>query len=278
MRNIHIPLIIKDDLLGPQQVLVNADVFVDLQDTTARGIHMSRMYLSLNRLSNLTEVGYTELADLAKKLVELQQGLSTAAKLNLAFDLSVQRQSLVSRHDGWLTYPVAVRMINRQDKINCQLDIEVAYASTCPCSAALARQRTATQFAAHFKRNSLTPAQGKQWIEEQEKLTAIPHSQRSLAQLSFVIEPGQGFPFIELIDRVEKTLKLPVQTVVKRADEQDFARLTGENLMFCEDAARSLSNTFADYAQRGLRIKVYHLESLHPHDAVAQVRFGSLLE
>ncbi len=71
-----------------------------------------------------------------------------------------------------------------------------------------------------------------------------------------------------MIDRVEDALGTPVQTAVKRADEQAFARLNGQNLMYVEDAARkiqqSLGNAFPQSS-----VSVRHVESLHPHDAVA---------
>ncbi len=57
---------------------------------------------------------------------------------------------------------------------------------------------------------------------------------------------------------------------MKREDEQEFARLNGANPMYCEDAARRIRATLeamegvADYA-----VRAAHLESLHPHDAVA---------
>ena len=47
------------------------------------------------------------------------------------------------------------------------------------------------------------------------------------------VNPGQ----LDLIDRIEDALKTPVQTAVKREDEQAFALLNGENLMFCEGVA-----------------------------------------
>ena len=57
---------------------------------------------------------------------------------------------------------------------------------------------------------------------------------------------------------------------VKRADEQAFAQLNGQNLMYVEDAARRIQQSLS------LRfpvssVSVRHLESLHPHDAVASV-------
>ena len=66
----------------------------------------------------------------------------------------------------------------------------------------------------------------------------------------------------------QQALGTPVQTAVKRADEQAFAALNGRNLMFVEDAARRIQAALeGSYAQP--RVHVRHMESLHPHDAVA---------
>jgi GTP cyclohydrolase I len=62
-----------------------------------------------------------------------------------------------------------------------------------------------------------------------------------------------------------------VQTAVKRPDEQAFALANGQNLMFCEDAARRLN--LALQRTPGINqfhIRVIHAESLHAHDAVAE--------
>ena len=69
---------------------------------------------------------------------------------------------------------------------------------------------------------------------------------------------------------IEDSLQTPVQAAVKREDEQEFARLNGQNLMFCEDAARRLQysmNKAQGYDDFWLKIN--HLESLHAHDAVS---------
>jgi len=58
-----------------------------------------------------------------------------------------------------------------------------------------------------------------------------------------------------------------VQTAVKRADEQAFAALNGQNLMFVEDAARRIEAALGEYTRPSVHVR--HLESLHPHDAVA---------
>ncbi len=72
---------------------------------------------------------------------------------------------------------------------------------------------------------------------------------------------------LDLIDRVEAAVGTPVQTAVKRADEQAFASLNGHNLMFVEDAERRIEAVLLDYVCPSVHVR--HMESLHPHDAVA---------
>lgn len=62
-----------------------------------------------------------------------------------------------------------------------------------------------------------------------------------------------------------------MQTAVKRADEQAFALANGQNLMFCEDAARRLNLALRrSPGVSEFHVRVIHAESLHAHDAVAE--------
>lgn len=55
-----------------------------------------------------------------------------------------------------------------------------------------------------------------------------------------------------------------VQTAIKRADEQAFALANGQNLMFCEDAARRLHLALHPLNWlSGFAVRVAHAESLH---------------
>ena len=70
------------------------------------------------------------------------------------------------------------------------------------------------------------------------------------------------------ITECEQAIGTPVQTAVKREDEQAFVALNAKNLLFCEDAARRLKQlktmpSIADY-----QFKVEHQESLHGYNAV----------
>ena len=88
-----------------------------------------------------------------------------------------------------------------------------------------------------------------------------------------------GAAFDSLINWIEEALGTPVQTMVKREDEQEFARRNGQNLMFCEDAARRVQ---AALMKEPLILdfiaQMNHLESLHPHDAVSVVSRGRELK
>jgi GTP cyclohydrolase IB len=78
-----------------------------------------------------------------------------------------------------------------------------------------------------------------------------------------------------MIDAVEDALKTPVQAAVKREDEQAFALLNGQNLMFCEDAARRVQTALASQERVvDFWARCRHFESLHPHNAVAIVTKG----
>jgi GTP cyclohydrolase I len=111
------------------------------------------------------------------------------------------------------------------------------------------------------------------WLRDHATL-ATPHSQRSDALIGVRYHNGVGtLALRELIDTAEAALGTPVQTAVKRADEQAFARLNGQNLMYVEDSARRLHQAMA-LRFDAYQVRVTHRESLHAHDAVAQVSHG----
>ena len=72
---------------------------------------------------------------------------------------------------------------------------------------------------------------------------------------------------------LEETIKTPVQTAVKRVDEQEFARLNAKQLMFVEDAVRLIYKTLSNVNTINKeQVEVIHHESLHAHDASALIK------
>ena len=246
------------------------DAGVSLVDGSSRGIHMSRLYLALEALEHqpLTPL---VIRQLLSDFLDSHDGLSAAAYLRLRFEHLLKRPALVSPLHGWKSYAVTVDAKIEKEMFHVELSVCVPYSSTCPCSAALARQLIQQQFQADFSTDMVDKSAVLQWLGSAEGIVATPHSQRSSAHVQVRLRSNQQqLPITELIDRVEASLGTAVQTAVKRADEQAFALANGQNLMFCEDAARRLHKALRqiDWSS-AFKLRVEHAESLHAHDAVA---------
>ncbi len=270
MSDIHQPLLVTD---GNQtrQVQTRVQVYVDLADPTAKGIHMSRLYLILDEHAETRPLTAAGLKLLLASVLESHRGLSARAFVQFEFDYYLRRNALVSDNSGWNSYPVTIKGTLMDRTVHLELGVGVYYSSTCPCSAALARQLIQNQFEADFGRGGTVKISDvKAWLGTEEGIVATPHSQRSVARLLVKLKDGLiHFPITDLIDAVEATLKTPVQTAVKREDEQEFARLNGQNLMFIEDSGRKLKAMLQrDNRLSDFWVRVEHHESLHAHDAV----------
>ncbi|MEZ4871213.1 MAG: GTP cyclohydrolase, FolE2/MptA family [Bdellovibrionales bacterium] len=80
--------------------------FVSLDNENAKGIHMSRLYLSLKEgLANKT-LSFSVLSQLLDEFVVKQEGLSQDSYLDVEFELPVERKALLSGQVGWRHYAV----------------------------------------------------------------------------------------------------------------------------------------------------------------------------
>ena len=261
-------------LIDGQRLSAKADAGVSLDDGEARGIHMSRLYLALEMLES-QDLQPALLRQVLQRFLDSHEGLSSSAYLRIHTDLLLKRPALVSPLAGWKNYPVSIEARLEKQMFHVELKIDVTYSSTCPCSAALARQLIQQQFIDDFANTTLQHEDVLAWLGSAKGIIATPHSQRSTAQLLVALQAGQPtLPLTELIDHAEAALGTAVQTAVKRADEQAFALANGQNLMFCEDAARRLNLALQrSIAVQAFHVKVIHAESLHAHDAVAETRW-----
>ena len=274
MDHIALPVRIPDGAGGQLQVAADIDVAVNLGNAEARGIHMSRLYLQLQDGLAREAITPAGLRHLLQDGIASQQGLATQARLRIRYDALLQRPALESGFSGWKRYPVEIEATLAEGHLKLALAFEVEYSSTCPASAALSRQANAERFAEDFAAaRPLSVGVVRDWLASDRGMAATPHAQRSRAQVRVELKPQfDELPLIALVDALETALATPVQTAVKREDEQAFARLNAENLMFCEDAARRVASVLAsDPRVERYDATVSHFESLHPHDAVARV-------
>jgi len=273
MSNIALPLRVPAPTGEHVLVPASVDVAVDLRDAAARGIHMSRMYLQLQTAFTHESVTPAGLRRVLQQLVEGQGGLATRAKLTLRYEQLLLRSALASGNAGWKRYPVEIEAALEHGHLRLALRFSVEYSSTCPASAALSRQLNAERFVEDFADTRPLAGAIHEWLASERGLAATPHAQRSRADVRVELRHAfDEMPLSDFIDAIEAALGTPVQTAVKREDEQAFARLNAENLMFCEDAARRVAGALAGDARiERYHAQVSHFESLHAHDAVAVV-------
>lgn len=249
------------------------DAFVSLDDPSAKGIHMSRMVLAIERAFSSQDLTPSLLGELLERMRRDQGSLSRSAEIRLGTSYPVPRRSLLSELTGRRIYPLTwVGTLDRKGRVRIQLGTTVSYSSTCPCSLALARELLLDRFRARFGDvEKVLVADAIEWLGADDGLLPVPHSQRSAAEVRVEVDP-QSRPLspLELIDLIEEALGTPVQAAVKRVDEQEFARRSGANPLFCEDAARHVAAALAAEPRIvAHHVRVDHHESLHPHNAVA---------
>jgi len=280
MSGIELPILVKqahasDEKPTDVRLSSKAQAYVSLDDPQSKGIHMSRLYLLLDQMATQESLTPNRVKAILNKFIESHNGLSANAFVEFKFDYYERRRSLKSDNSGWKHYPTTLRGEMRNGQFECELSISVPYSSTCPCSAALSRQLIQEAFEAQFSGQNLDYNTVVDWLGTPEGISATPHSQRSYAQVKVKVAQSDTLQISTLINHIENALQTPVQATVKREDEQEFARLNAANLMFCEDASRRLQaklDECIDY--QDFWIRVNHLESLHPHDAIAIVTKG----
>ncbi len=255
----------------PREGVARVDAFVNLARSDKRGIHMSRLYLLVEQALGYDVIGPARLHELLQAFLASHEGLSDRARIRIEFEQLIRRPALRSANSGWRAYPVVIEAELHGTNFSYELGTEVVYSSTCPASAALARQLIQDRFEQDFTGNApLDRAAVLSWLGSEQGIVATPHAQRSVAELRLRPVQGAQPSLLSLLDRCEQALATPVQTAVKREDEQAFAAANGANLMFCEDAARRLRAVLdEDVDLADFRIRIEHQESLHPHDAVA---------
>jgi GTP cyclohydrolase IB len=268
MEKVALPLNLEDGT----RVQAEADIFVNISRVEAKGIHMSRLYLSIQENLEAKKISPQIIKNTLNQFVESQGGLSDSALLKLRWNELHKRKALLSDYKGWKNYPVELSAQLRSGVFEISLSFSIFYSSTCPCSSALSRQLHQQAFAQEFSEDNLSFEKIYNWLGE--KQISSPHSQRSRADVTVVLKDStQDLSVLNMIDQLEACLKTPVQSAVKREDEQEFARLNGENPMFVEDALRVMQNTLSALSGiSNFTVKTHHFESLHAHDAVGSIR------
>ena len=176
---------------------------------------------------------------------------SHTAFLKLSYNYPMLMRSLRSENEGYQYYRVAIEgKMDEYDRFTCYMHLDFEYSSACPCSYELAEH-----------------------ARETRDVAAIPHSQRSVANVTVQLQEEMFAD--ELVMLCRDAIKTETQVIVKREDEQAFAELNGAYQKFVEDAARLLYEVLNEESKiRDFVVRCAHLESLHSHDAVSRICKG----
>ncbi|WP_420013470.1 GTP cyclohydrolase FolE2 [Tateyamaria sp.] len=215
-----------------------------------KGINMSRIMRSFYKHAGETfsfEVIEAALDDYKTDLESFD------ARIQMRFSFPMQVVSLRSGLSGYQYYDIALELVEQAGVRKKIMHLDYVYSSTCPCSLELSEHARAT-------RGQL----------------ATPHSQRSVARVSVVLEDDADCLWFEdLIEACRRAVPTETQVMVKREDEQAFAELNAANPIFVEDAARLFcQQLLADVRIGDFRVVASHQESLHSHDAVSVLTEG----
>lgn len=225
----------------------SVDGYVGL-DAGKKGINMSRIMRTFYDFRD--EIFYPD--KLEEVLRAYKRDLeSSSGFLRLSFNYPMIQQSLRSELEGFQYYKVAFEgNLDKFDRFKKYIHLEFEYSSACPCSFELAEH-----------------------ARETRGVAAIPHSQRSVANLT--VELKESMFIDDLVSICRDALKTETQVMVKREDEQAFAELNGAYQKFVEDAARLLYDHLAEDSRiHDFVVRCAHLESLHSHDAVSRISKG----
>ncbi|WP_413719697.1 GTP cyclohydrolase FolE2 [Silicimonas sp. MF1-12-2] len=219
-----------------------------------KGINMSRIMRSFYAHAESTfsfEVIEAALDDYKSDLESFD------ARIQMRFSFPMKVSSLRSGLSGWQYYDIALELVEQNGVRTGILHLDYVYSSTCPCSLELSE---------HARR-------------ERGQL-ATPHSQRSVARLSMVVDPNAPTLWFEdAVALCRAAVPTETQVMVKREDEQAFAELNAANPIFVEDAARLFAEALqGDQRVGDFRVVASHQESLHSHDAVSVLTEGATFE
>ncbi len=258
----RLPLLVAHRDLGDKHHDAVASMYVNLESSKT-GVNMSRFCTIVQERT----IDATLNNDLLKQILndfryklrdyDHEEPIKNSF-IEFTLSYPMKQQSLKSSNWGWQYYDVQIKGQNLDGNVRLFFVVKYEYSSTCPCSLSMAKQ-----YEEDYRAGKTTEGNG----------IATAHSQRSTATVEVEYDSSSTFWINDLIHLLRIAIPTETQSLVKRADEQAFAILNGSNPMFVEHASRRLSKVLdAEARIFDWKAKVEHIESLHSHNAVAEIR------
>lgn len=238
--NLRYPIVVLDRCRESQGTTAALSMSVNLPHQF-KGTHMSRFIEVLNR-----HRGEVTMRTLPLILEDLKTRLhARSAHIEVAFPYFLERCAPVSGAVALMDYQCQFTAEANGGTSKFMLSVVVPVTSLCPCSKAI------SDYGAHNQRGEVT-------LEVQPRQTA---------------DGGAAMIWIEeLIDVAESSASSPVYALLKRPDERHVTMQAFDNPVFVEDIVRNAAIKLqADERVQWFRVRALNHESIHNHDAFAEI-------
>ncbi len=238
VKDLRLPLIVKDREAGSQHTVARVDLSVDLP-AEFKGTHMSRFVEALEGWKD--ELDFASFKRLLADIGERLNARSAFARFSFPYFL--RQTSPVSRSKGLMGYQCTVLGEYRDGKLEITLGVEVPVMTVCPCSKAISDEGA--------------------------------HSQRAVVRIQARFK---GFLWLEdLIEIAQSAGSSPVYTLLKREDEKHVTETAFAHPYFVEDVVRATAQGLAAHERvTWFRVEVESFESIHDHSAYASIESSGL--
>jgi GTP cyclohydrolase I len=224
-----------------QQTVSDVNMTVQLAHHR-RGIHMSRLVEVLDaHAESIGPSGFREMV--AETRLRLD---SKHSRVALRFPYFLRRRAPASAISSMARYECCLTGVSRADGTKTEIGVRVPVTSLCPCS------KEISDYGAHNQRGYVDISVASPW----------PGGQAS------------GIWFEDLIEVAESAGSAPIYPLLKRTDEREVTMQAYDNPAFVEDIVRDVVVALRDDIRvASAEVRACNQESIHDHNAVAQLRW-----
>ena len=236
VRELRLPLLVRDRARGSQQTVASVDLGVDLP-SAFKGAHMSRFVEALEGWNE--EISYQSVRRLLENVKERLGARRAWARFS--FPYFIRKAAPASGSPGTVAYECRLTGELDEKGQSFLLDLDVPVMTVCPCSQAISSEGA--------------------------------HSQRAVVRMSVRMS---GFSWLEeFIDMAEEAGSSAVYTLLKREDEKFVTERAFAHPAFVEDVVRNVAQRLSRHEHVAwFSVEVESLESIHNHNAFARIERG----
>ena len=233
VRDLKLPLLVRDRCQGKQQTVATVDLGVDLP-SSFKGTHMSRFVEALEQWND--EISYQSVRRL---LVNIKERLGARrAYARFCFPYFIIKKAPASGSPATVAYECRLTGELDDHGQSFVLETDVPVMTVCPCSKAISREGA--------------------------------HSQRAMVRMRLRM---RTFSWLEdFIDIAEASGSSAVYTLLKREDEKFVTENAFAHPTFVEDVVRNVAQRLTAHGQvEWFSVEVESMESIHNHNAFARI-------